>query len=109
MRSEILERGLLRAIPGGEPLSLEAYSSADGRLVEGVLRRLDGYWYPIVDGVPSFLGGVLRPDLETFQERHGLQAVSDQPVRHAAASELSFTPLGTGLEATLHAARASNV
>jgi SAM-dependent methyltransferase/uncharacterized protein YbaR (Trm112 family) len=87
MRSEILERGLLRAIPGGEPLSLEAYSSAEGHVVEGVLRQPDGYWYPIVDGVPSFLRGVLRPDLEAFEKRHGLQSVSDQPARHAAASE----------------------
>jgi len=89
VRREILERGLLRAISGSEPLALEAFSVQGDHVVEGVLRQPDGYWYPVLDGVPCLLRGVQRPSLHRFQQKHGLAPVPDQSgVRPEAADQL---------------------
>ena len=59
--------------------------------MDGVLRQPDGYWYPILDGVPSFLRGVLRGDLHAFQSRHGLAPVPDESTQRPEASEQAIT------------------
>jgi SAM-dependent methyltransferase len=53
-------------------LALAAFASDGDHIVEGVLKSPDGRWFPILDGVPSFLTGALRPDLAEFAERYGL-------------------------------------
>ncbi|MCO5090669.1 bifunctional 2-polyprenyl-6-hydroxyphenol methylase/3-demethylubiquinol 3-O-methyltransferase UbiG [Bosea sp. (in: a-proteobacteria)] len=53
-------------------LALEPFRSEGDHVVEGVLRARDGRWFPVIDGVPSFLTGVLQQDLSDFAERHKL-------------------------------------
>lgn len=42
------------------------------QITEGVLWEPDGYWYPIIRGVPCLLRGALRPNDEEFRVKHGL-------------------------------------
>ena len=44
--------------------------------MEGVLEEPDGHWYPILNGVPCFLRGPLRPDFGDFRARHGLSELN---------------------------------
>lgn len=58
---------------GAKPFSVEAFASDGEHVIEGVLRTADGQWVPIIDGVPSFLTGVLQRDLTDFARRHRLE------------------------------------
>lgn len=51
---------------------VEAFSSEGDQIIEGVLRARDGRWIPILNGVPSFLTGVLQQDLSEFASKHQL-------------------------------------
>jgi SAM-dependent methyltransferase/uncharacterized protein YbaR (Trm112 family) len=53
-------------------LSFESFQNDGDEVIEGVFRCVDGHWFPVVDGVPCFLGGQLRPDFSRFAVRHGL-------------------------------------
>lgn len=79
---------LLRGRAGDE-LELEVYTQQDGHVVEGVLREADGYWYPVIDGVPCFLRGALRPPHTKFRDRHGLAALGDEQPGERAQSQLA--------------------
>lgn len=71
-------------------LRLESFTEDnDGQVNEGVLHSPDGRWYPIIDGVPSFLTGVLQPDLTEFAEQHGLSL--QETTAHSAAEEQAKT------------------
>jgi SAM-dependent methyltransferase len=54
-----------------------------GHVMEGVLRGQDpALWFPVQNGVPSFLTGMLMPDLKAFAARHDLplrQTEDDRP------------------------------
>ncbi len=65
-------------------LALEVFASEGDHIVEGVLKSPDGRWFPILDGVPSFLTGALQRDLTEFAERYGL--TEDRAVKGAAAA-----------------------
>lgn len=52
--------------------NVQRFSETTGHIVEGLLRGPTGAWWPIVDGVPCFLSGQLRPDLSDFERRHNL-------------------------------------
>jgi SAM-dependent methyltransferase len=60
--------------PGGGPdrYTLEVFQRDGDHVIEGVLRGIGNEWYPVLNGVPSFLTGVLREDLTDFANRHGL-------------------------------------
>jgi SAM-dependent methyltransferase len=51
---------------------LQPYSEMDGHVEEGMLMKTNDEWVPIVDGVPCFLQGDLRPDFSAFAKKHGL-------------------------------------
>ena len=51
----------LRGRRGGE-LTLEVFHEVPERVLEGALVEEDGYWYPIIDGLPFMLRGSLRED-----------------------------------------------
>ena len=53
-------------------LELQAFLSNGDHVIEGVLKAGDGRWVPILDGVPSFLTGILQRDLSDFCARHAL-------------------------------------
>ncbi|MBU6378562.1 MAG: class I SAM-dependent methyltransferase [Gammaproteobacteria bacterium] len=72
-----------------DSLRLEAFRREGEHVVEGVLKAADGRWYPIIDGVPSFLTGVLQQDLTAFAAKHGLTLHPTQA--RAAASEQAKT------------------
>lgn len=58
----------------GKELQAEAFSKEGPHAIEGVLRTRDrSTWYPILNGVPSFLTGPMQPDLAEFCRRHGLE------------------------------------
>jgi SAM-dependent methyltransferase len=78
MNPEIVKLGWLRGCRTRAPMRLETYATHDGQVTEGVLWESDNYWYPILDGVPSFLRGVLRPPLEEFRGRHGLPPIEPE-------------------------------
>lgn len=70
-----------------EHLSLDSFSSDGPHILEGVLRTRSGIWTPIIDGVPSFVTGVLQRDLSGFAKRHGLphQTTSAREAAHEQA------------------------
>ena len=71
MRANVLSE-LTPELFGGSTPQLETYLMDGDHVMEGALRWGDGLWAPIVDGVPSFLTGVMRADLTGFAARHGL-------------------------------------
>lgn len=83
MRTKAIEN-VSWADAGGD-LNLKVYSERDGHVMEGLVTSADGsVWFPILDGVPCFLTGPLRPDLTAFCARHGLALPPD-----ARASDLA--------------------
>jgi SAM-dependent methyltransferase len=70
-------------------LELQVFRAEGDHIIEGVLLKNDGTWFPIIRGVPSFLTGVLRPDLTDFARRHGLP--SQQTAARLAATEQAET------------------
>lgn len=83
MREELL--GWLRGRRNVR-LRLEPLSWEGDQIMEGVLWEPDGYWYPVLDGVPFLLRGALRPACEEFRVKHGLPRLDDQS---ASAEKLS--------------------
>lgn len=79
----------LRAVgpQAGRALQLTAYEADGSQVVEGVLTAADDVWYPIVNGVPCFLRGALRPDFSDFAQRHALPRVAEDAGRAAASSQ----------------------
>ena len=61
------------------PLHLTVYRMDGKQVIEGILEANSGAWFPIVDGVPSFLSGPLRPDLRDFCSRHHLPLPVERP------------------------------
>jgi SAM-dependent methyltransferase len=52
--------------------SLRRYVEESGQVIDGLLQAESGAWYPIVEGVPCFVQGPLRPDLSDFCRKYGL-------------------------------------
>lgn len=68
-----------------DSLELEVFQEAeDGHIIEGVLRTKGDQWFPIMDGVPSFLQGVLQQDLSAFASRNGLETIRTEARAEAA-------------------------
>lgn len=80
----------LRGRRGGE-LTLEVFHEVPERVLEGALVEEDGYWYPIIDGLPFMLRGSLREDYGNFATRHGLPAVEEGGAPTEAAIEQEKT------------------
>jgi SAM-dependent methyltransferase/uncharacterized protein YbaR (Trm112 family) len=58
---------------GARVLTPISYEERDGHVIEGVLHTDDPeLWFPVLNGVPSFLTGALRGDLTAFAARHNL-------------------------------------
>lgn len=77
-----MKEGIASSLCGprnGGDLTLEVFSRADEEIIEGVLHEDDGYWYPIIGGVPRLLVGALRGDYSDFQSKGGLQSLPDAP------------------------------
>lgn len=74
---------------GPQPLTVEAFVTEGDHVIEGVLKAADGRWVPIIEGVPSFLTGVLQQDISAFAARHDLALHATQA--RAAASEQAKT------------------
>ncbi|MDC1118120.1 class I SAM-dependent methyltransferase [Alphaproteobacteria bacterium] len=71
MRSKNLKLLQVPTASSDLPLNLKVFSEKNGRIIEGVITSGEE-WFPIVDGVPCFLRGVLRPDFSDFAKKHGL-------------------------------------
>lgn len=78
----------LRANSAGHhsELSLSAFEQSGDDISEGILTAQNGYWYPILNGVPCFLSGPLRPDLAAFEAKYGLKAMVGVPTDDSRAS-----------------------
>ena len=61
---------------GFTPFELTVTAEADNHITEGYLGQGED-WYPIINGIPCFLRGALRPDLREFAERQGLPLTFD--------------------------------
>jgi len=88
MRRQLFDS--LRGRDGGD-LRLEIYDATGDRVLEGALFEADGYWYPIIDGLPCMLRGALRGDHRAFAARHGLPALADASPPAQAAIEQEKT------------------
>ena len=66
---------------------LEIFEQDGDHIIEGVLRSGEDTWFPIVDGVPCFLTGVMQPDFSEFAERHGFSAPQGGPTRQEASEQ----------------------
>lgn len=88
MRKDVIFNKLIQGL-GGKELKLISYKEEDGHVIEGVLQERDGFWYPIIRGVPCFLRGLIRPDFEAFREKYGLPRLQNKGKRdHAEAQQL---------------------
>lgn len=67
-------------------LQAEAFAAEGEQIIEGALIAADGSWVPVLNGVPSFLTGVLQTDLTDFATRHGLALHATQ-ARPAAGEQ----------------------
>jgi SAM-dependent methyltransferase len=67
-------------------LELKAFVTDGDHVIEGALKTADGRWVPILDGVPSFLTGILQRDLSDFAFRHALPNQTTM-AREAAAQQ----------------------
>lgn len=85
MHSSIVSQFAPAGYPAGD-LALEAFRQEGEHVIEGVLKAKDGRWIPILDGVPSFLTGVLQQDLSAFASKHGLP-YQTTTAREAAAEQ----------------------
>jgi SAM-dependent methyltransferase/uncharacterized protein YbaR (Trm112 family) len=79
-----------RLLPTGfSPGSLDVtvFAREGDHIIEGALVAADGRWFPIIDGVPSFLTGVLQRDLTAFATRNGLppQTTTNRPIAEEQA------------------------
>ena len=63
----------LRSPDGADSLELVAFEQDENWVSEGILRRPDGGWYPIMDGLPVFPSAALTVDLAGFAAKHGLE------------------------------------
>jgi len=90
MKKGVLCRGVVRS-PDLKELRLIPYREEQGRVMEGVLQDPDGFWYPIVNGVPCFLRGLLRPGFETFRKKHGLPFLEESRENEEVAIQQSRT------------------
>lgn len=70
----------------GQTLTVEAFKTEGDQIIEGVIRTGEGRWFPIIEGVPSFLTGVLQQDLRDFANRHDLPYQTTK-ARDAAAEQ----------------------
>jgi SAM-dependent methyltransferase len=75
---------------GCSPFELTATAESGGHVIDGYLRRGDE-WYPIMDGVPWFLSGALRPDLTAFAARHSLPVQQESGAASSGQSATSET------------------
>jgi uncharacterized protein YbaR (Trm112 family) len=73
------------------PLDLVAYRTDGKQIMEGILEAKSGAWFPIIDGVPSFLSGPLRPDLRNFCSQHHLSLSADLVLRPDASDQAKTT------------------
>jgi SAM-dependent methyltransferase/uncharacterized protein YbaR (Trm112 family) len=80
----------------GKALSLTVFESCGDQLTEGVLRAHESkIWYPVVNGIPCFLQGALRPDFADFALRHhliepdanGVSSADDQTLTNKTFSD----------------------
>src|SRR5262249_847829 len=70
------------------PLRVIAFEKRDDHVIEGILEAEGSdIWFPILDGVPSFLSAILQRDLSDFAKRHGLPYASGAPARAGAAEQ----------------------
>ncbi len=91
MRAELLNH--LDARLGLNPASLRSYAEDGEHVTEGLLLAGNGTWYPIVDGVPCFLQGSLKPDLSAFCRKYGLPGgeVESRPLTEQAKTNVTFS------------------
>ena len=75
MKKEVLKYVTVNS--SEDTLELTIFEEKEGHVIEGVLLRKDGYWYPILQGVPTFLEGELRPDFSQFRDKHGLTSIPE--------------------------------
>ena len=73
------------------PLRLDAFERDGDHVRSGALHGRDGAWYPIMDGVPCFLAGSLRPDLRAFCARYGLPVPADAADSSVASKQAKTT------------------
>lgn len=87
MREWILRENWIRGKSGGDQLTLRSFEEDGDHVVEGVIEKEGGYWYPIIGGVPCFLRGVLRPDFGEFAKQHGLPPLEGEGDKVEEAQE----------------------
>jgi SAM-dependent methyltransferase/uncharacterized protein YbaR (Trm112 family) len=94
MRAHAVLQRLKSRTQSDEPLRLTVFERDADHVLEGVLTEPDGYWYPIIDGVPILLRGEMRPDDATFRARYDLPVVDQPAIRpraeHATSDTFSY-------------------
>jgi SAM-dependent methyltransferase/uncharacterized protein YbaR (Trm112 family) len=71
MRHKVVHKKYLRRL-SGTGMELESFEEKGEHVMAGILKGDGGQWFPIIDGVPCFLIGALRPDLSWFEKKYGL-------------------------------------
>jgi SAM-dependent methyltransferase/uncharacterized protein YbaR (Trm112 family) len=86
MQKDFIVNNFIKSLHGGR-LELEVYEEQGGHVKEGLLKEQNGNWYPIINSVPCFLTGPLKPDMEWFKEKHGLSEVAGDVKRKEAEDQ----------------------
>ena len=76
---------------GSDKKGIKLIKKEGVHIVEGVLQEQDGFWYPIIRGVPCFLRGSIRPDFESFRKKHGLLRIQNKRKTDNANAEQLLT------------------
>ncbi len=76
MRRRVVDTGWLIGRDGKDTLELQVYQEQGDHVIEGLLQDGQGVWYPIQDGVPNLLRGLLREPIPEFEAEHGLEPLA---------------------------------
>jgi SAM-dependent methyltransferase len=69
-------------------MKVEIFAVDGEHILEGALRAADpSQWYPIIQGVPCFLSGLMQPDLSDFSKRHGLPLKKSEAARRESIDQ----------------------
>jgi SAM-dependent methyltransferase len=76
----------------GHNLEVVVFEQDDAHILEGLLRDPEGEaWFPILNGVPSFLTGPMALDLSEFCEKHALELPAGSGVDKRAEQQAKTT------------------
>jgi SAM-dependent methyltransferase/uncharacterized protein YbaR (Trm112 family) len=70
-----------------DDIEITSFQSEAEEVIEGVINSSSPVWYPVLKGVPCFLQGTLRHNLNWFQEKYNLPPITEEFERESAKEQ----------------------